>query len=605
MGNKGEFEKRSGWVKGGFVARGVWVLMVIALLLLTPASSPGVSGDINGPDRDGSDWVEERIRNMTLEQKVGQMFMVGFGNPGDQPAYEINDQIRTLIQEKHVGGVILFGRNVESPEQVGKLTGELQTMALSSSSGIPLFVAIDQEGGPIIRIRKGVTLFPGNMALGATRDPNLAYEAGRITGMELRAMGINMNLAPVVDLNNNARNPVIGVRSFGEDPTWVAKMAEANIRGYHDGAVLTAVKHFPGHGDTAVDSHLDLPTISRDRKRMEEADLVPFRRAIAQGADAVMSAHVTFPAFEPSDLPATLSRRVLTDLLRNELGFDGVIMTDDMEMGAIAKRFGSAKAAVRAIRAGADMVLVCHTLSVQKESIEAVTQAVRSGEISEARIDRSVRRILELKSRKLGSQSILRKPQTEGDRIPERVGRKDFAEVARKVAQRAVTLVRDDQRHLPLDPQKQSRVLVLSAEGASELGEALRGQGFDPAVRKISLSPGGQEILEASRMAVESDAVIIGTFRAQMHPEQGDLVRALRATRKPVIVLGLDTPYDPMSFPEDGTYLALYSSHPVSLEAAAKAVAGKIPLSGRLPVTIPDMYPAGHGHDLEIPQGLD
>ncbi|MFS8515099.1 MAG: hypothetical protein LOD87_15470, partial [Planifilum fulgidum] len=183
------------------------MLTVVALLFLIPASSPVVSGDFKEPDRD---WVERRIREMTLEQKVGQMFMVGFGNPGDQPAYEINDQIRTLIQEKHVGGVILFGRNVESPEQVRKLTGELQKLALSSPPGIPLLVAIDQEGGPIIRIREGVTLFPGNMALGATRDPNLAYEAGRIAGMELRAMGINMNLAPVVDLNNNARNPVIG-----------------------------------------------------------------------------------------------------------------------------------------------------------------------------------------------------------------------------------------------------------------------------------------------------------------------------------------------------------------------------------------------------------
>ena len=451
------------------------MLTVVALLFLIPASSPVVSGDFKEPDRD---WVERRIREMTLEQKVGQMFMVGFGNPGDQPAYEINDQIRTLIQEKHVGGVILFGRNVESPEQVRKLTGELQKLALSSPPGIPLLVAIDQEGGPIIRIREGVTLFPGNMALGATRDPNLAYEAGRIAGMELRAMGINMNLAPVVDLNNNARNPVIGVRSFGEDPSWVARMAEANIRGYHAGAVLTAVKHFPGHGDTAVDSHVDLPTIARDRKRLEEADLVPFRRAIAQGADAVMSAHVTFPAFEPSGLPATLSRRVLTGLLRNELGFDGVIITDDMEMGAIAKRFGSAKAAVRAIRAGADMVLVCHTLSVQKESIEAVTQAVRSGEISEERIDQSVRRILKLKSKRLGSSVHSPEAAGGGDRVSERVGRKDFAEVARKVAQRAVTLVRDDRRLLPLDPQKQSRILVLSAEGACRTGESLEKTGI-------------------------------------------------------------------------------------------------------------------------------
>jgi beta-N-acetylhexosaminidase len=592
-------------VKGGYVARGVWVLMVIAFLVLTPASSPGVSSDNGKPDRGDPDWVEERIRQMTLEQKVGQMFMVGFSNPGDQPAYDINEQIRTLIQEKHVGGVILFGRNVQTPDQVGQLTGELQRLALSSPPGLPLLVAIDQEGGSIVRIREGVTLFPGNMALGATRDPDLAYEAGRITGLELRAMGINMNLAPVVDLNNNARNPVIGARSFGEDPSWVARMAAAHIRGHHAGSVLTAVKHFPGHGDTAVDSHVDLPTIAREREQLEKADLVPFRRAIAQGADAVMSAHVTFPAFEPSDLPATLSRRVLTGLLRNELGFDGVIITDDMEMGAIAQRFGSAKAAVRAIQAGADMVLVCHTLSVQQESIDAVTQAVRDGKISEERIDQSVRRILKLKSKRLGSSSILQKPQGEEDRVAERVGRKDFAEVARKVAQRAITLVRDDEGLLPLNPQKQSRILVLSVEGAAELGKALQKQGFDPVVREIGTSPGGQEILELSGMAVEADAVVLGTFRAQMHPEQGDLVRALRATRKPVIVLGLDTPYDPMAFPEGGTYLALYSSHPVSLEAAAKAVAGKIPLSGRLPVAIPDMYPSGHGLDREVRRGSD
>lgn len=346
------------------------------------------------------DWREAAVQEsgldvvvaeMSLSDKIGQMLMCGF-----EGTVVPDDGIRELIAKGGIGGVIYFARNVETPEQVAGMTAELQQAAAEGGKA-PLWISIDQEGGMVARITEGVALMPGGMAIAAAGSVEDAYQAALISGRELSAMGINLNYAPVLDVNNNARNPVIGVRSFGESPEKVADYGAATIRGFQDAGVAATAKHFPGHGDTDVDSHLDLPTVRHDRARMDSVELVPFRRAIAEGVDAMMSAHIYFPALEQEKLPVTLSKAVLTGLLREELGFGGIIMTDCMEMNAIAEHYGTVEASVLAIAAGADIVLISHRADRQLAAIEAILHAVAEGRISEARIDDSVRRLLALK----------------------------------------------------------------------------------------------------------------------------------------------------------------------------------------------------------------
>ncbi|MBN2908959.1 beta-N-acetylhexosaminidase [Polycladomyces sp. WAk] len=532
---------------------------------------------------------------MSLDEKVGQMFMVGFQPDRWGSSAGLSAHARELIRRHHVGGVILFSRNIQNPRQVGELTNQLQQMAVAFEPHVPLLIAVDQEGGEITRV-DGATEFPGNMAQGATFDPDTAYASAKTVGRELRAMGINLNLAPVLDVNNNPANPVIGVRSFGENPRMVAEMGTSAIRGYHEGEVLTAVKHFPGHGDTHVDSHVGLPSVTHDRKRLDAVELVPFREAIRGGADMVMTAHITFPAIDPAPgTPVTLSHRALTGLLREELGFQGVIITDDMEMGAIAKRFGTPQAAVRAIQAGADMVLVAHSLSAQRSAIAAVKQAVQSGKISEERIDESVRRILRLKAERLGKHAVAKQVYAHPDEAERVVGSPQAARQAEAVAARAVTLVQDPDRRLPLRPGWLPRVLVVSPEKPVALSRLLSDAGFRVETLGIDADPAAAERRRVVESAKDADAVVVGLTGAVLHPQQAELVRQLEGTGKPVIALGLNTPYDVAKLPRNTTYLALYGSNPVLLDAAVKALTGRMPLKGRLPVSIPGKYAAGAG----------
>ncbi|MFC4546478.1 beta-N-acetylhexosaminidase [Paenactinomyces guangxiensis] len=532
---------------------------------------------------------------MSLDEKIGQMFIVGFQETSGGEATVANEHAKKLITDHHVGGIIYFDRNIQSPGQVGALSNELQDLALSSSPQIPLFISIDQEGGKVVRIKEGVTVFPGNMALGAARDPDLAYQTGKQMGMELRAMGINLNMAPVLDVNNNPKNPVIGVRSFSENPELTAQMSVSMIKGFRDGKVLSAVKHFPGHGDTSLDSHIDLPQIPHNRKRLDRVELVPFREAIAHEADMVMTTHITFPALEPTPgLPATLSKNVLISLLRKELGYQGVIITDDLEMGAIAKNFGTPVAAVRAIQAGADMVLICHSQSKQEKSIEAVKQAVEKGILTEKRIDESVRRILKLKAERLGENSIIEKPHTTAKEIKQRVGNAETKALSVRIAEKAVTLVNDQRKFLPLPPTSHSRLLVLTSQKPETFREALEQEGFTPEV-VLTDELDKEKIPELVRQAEQMDAVVVGVSRLKSGSAQAELISRLQAGNKPVIIVGLDTPYDPNALPKESTYLTAYGSTTASLTAVSRAISGKIPLTGRLPVTISETYPFGSG----------
>ncbi|PTX55188.1 beta-N-acetylhexosaminidase [Melghirimyces profundicolus] len=579
--------------------RGLFIAVLSFSILVLPSSRPGNSGtsadQFLSKGREGIEGAIDRIiGEMTPEEKVGQLFMVGFHN-GEQPAFEMNPQIRTLIRDEKVGSVILFDRNLQSPRQVAELTNDMQRLALSGSLGLPLLISIDQEGGKVVRMREGVTVFPGGMALGAAGDPSITRLSGRVVGSELRAMGINMNLAPVLDVNNNPKNPVIGARSFASDPKLVAWMASAQIRGYHDGTVLTVAKHFPGHGDTATDSHVDLPAVPHSLDRLNRVELVPFKEVLDE-TDAVMSAHITFPAIEGTPgLPGTLSKKVLTGLLRERLGFKGVIITDDMEMGAIVDRFGAEEAAVRAIKSGADIVLVSHDLSRQQASIRAVREAVAKGEISEERIDRSLRRILRLKMKRMGGTSVASQPLVPTENIRERVGTKENGSAAEQAARAALTLVRDPQHRLPLNPSQSKQLLVVSSVGAEPMGSFFSDLGFSVRVRTLDTDPGPDDIREVTKQAAGVDSVIIGTTRAEANQGQAELIRRLEAGGIPVIALGLDTPYEVKALPDSTPYLALYSATPESLKAAAEALVGETPIRGKLPVEIPGRYPVGHG----------
>src|SRR6266849_754509 len=330
---------------------------------------------------------------MTLEEQAGQVLMAGFW--GSTPSQEIID----LIQHYHVGNIILFSRNVRDARQVFELTRSLQQIAREAGQRYPLFIAIDQENGIVQRLGEATTIFPGNMALGAIGSEEIAYEVAQATGRELKALGINMNLAPVVDVNNNPANPVIGVRSFGEDPQQVARLGAAMVKGYRAAGVLSCLKHFPGHGDTEVDSHLALPTIPYTLERLEALELVPFRRGIEAGAESVMIAHISFPALTRQAIsPATLSPAIVQGLLREKLGFNGVVLSDCMEMKAISDTFGTERAAVMALQAGIDLVLVSHNYTRQRGSFEAIRAAVQASELSPQVIQQAAERVVGLKA---------------------------------------------------------------------------------------------------------------------------------------------------------------------------------------------------------------
>lgn len=331
-------------------------------------------------------------KKIPIEERVSQMVISAV--PGAEP----NSEAEELIKEFKPGGIILFGYNISSKENTSAYIKNLQEIS-SASSGIPLFVSIDQEGGRVIRITEGVTQFPGAMAVGIADDPDLAEKAAEILALELRAMGVNMNFAPVMDVNNNPANPVINTRSFGSDPEAVSKIGSAWIRGQQRGGCVAVAKHFPGHGDTDKDSHVTLPVIRHDMARLRKTELVPFAAAIRAGVDGVMSAHISYPEILKNDTPATHSTFFMTELLRDEMKFNGLVITDDLEMAGASTKSDIGEAAVRAIEAGADMVLFTSYRKSLPKVLAAISKALESGRLTEERINASVNRIIEMKIR--------------------------------------------------------------------------------------------------------------------------------------------------------------------------------------------------------------
>jgi beta-N-acetylhexosaminidase len=530
-------------------------------------------------------WVDSTLERMTIEEKVGQLVMAGF------PGLEPDSGICRLLRERHLGSVVLFGRNCDTPQQVARLTADLQNL-----SRLPLLIAVDQEGGTVARLRSPATVFPSNMAIGATGRTDDAYTAAACTAEILRRVGITMNLAPVLDVNSNPQNPIIGTRSFGEDVAMVSALGVAAIEGYQDNGIMATAKHFPGHGNTAVDSHAMLPVVHASLEELERTELPPFEDAITAGVAAVMTAHILFPALGTRH-PATLSYEALGWLLRTQLGYDGIVITDCMEMKAIADNYGMSEAAVMAIQAGADIVLISHTYEHQAEALDALLQAARERIIPPHRLDRSVRRILTAKERFALEQLPAKEQAAWPDPIHEAA--------ARDIAQRSVTLIKDDKGWLPISSRQ--RVALVECTLSTVTGVEDRHPSSPllshalakrlPDMRSIAVAPDleAQRLPEAMAMAQEADIIIVATRNAGQNPGQVRLVHDLLSLDKPVIVVALRSPFDLLSFIWARAYLCTYGDPPCSLEAVADVLCGAVPPQGHLPVTIPGQYPRGHG----------
>ncbi|HET9181061.1 MAG TPA: beta-N-acetylhexosaminidase [Candidatus Angelobacter sp.] len=521
---------------------------------------------------------------LTLEQAVGQQFLLSF-----EGTDEIPKELKQIMQRQHVGGVILFRhKNISTPPQVRELTSALQQTAHDSGQP-PVLIAADQEGGQLMAIGDG-TPFPGNMALGATLSENLAYATGRALGRELSALGVNVDFAPVCDVNNNPRNPVIGTRSFGEDPRLVAKLSAAMIRGLQSAGVAATAKHFPGHGDTASDSHRGAPVLKHDRRRIHSLELVPFRSAIQSNVRLIMPGHIIMPALNggSAEIPGTVSAEILQALLRRKMKFNGVVVSDALDMHALEQGSGYIAEAMAAAHAGIDLLLFNHQLDRVEPAWANMVQAVRRGLLSEEAVRSSARRILDLK-KWIAKQS---RPQLEI------VACEQHQQLAQHIARKSVTLVRNDAEELPLRVSPDAKIAVavpvpddLTPADTSSyvkigLAEALRRYHAAVAAVTFRLNPDPADISQVCEKLASFDVVIVGTINAAEHRGQAELVKKLIRQSGRMITVALRMPYDLAAYPAARTHICTYSILPPSMEALAEAIFGQIPFLGVLPVTL-------------------
>jgi beta-N-acetylhexosaminidase len=522
---------------------------------------------------------------LAIEQAVGQQFLVSFTGKRDVPA-----ELRAVLERQQAGGIVLFrARNMGTLAELRELTKQLQRAAgAASPAQSPLLIAADQEGGQLMAIG-GATPFPGNMALGAARSDRLAYRVGQAIGRELAAVGVNVDFAPVCDVNNNPKNPVVGTRSFGEDPKLVGRLGAAMVRGLQAAGVAATAKHFPGHGDTATDSHHAAPVLPHDIRRVRRVELPPFQCAIDAGVRLVMTAHIVFPALNGgSDLPATLSRAILHGLLRRKLGFDGLIVTDAMDMKAMEQGLGYGVDAMAALAAGVDLLLFNHDLARVEEAQATIVQAARRGLLSRESIQVSASRVLALKK-------WLRTRQQPPLRT---VGCQEHLALAAEVAGKSMTLVRGVGHQLPLRLDAQARVAVVvprpqdltpadtSSYLVPQLAAAVRRHHARVDEFLVAMNPNDVEVRALRDQVSSYDLVIVGTINATAAPGQAALVNSLLKQGTRVVAVAMRMPYDLSAYPAAPVYVCTYSILPPSMDAVAGALWGKSGFPGQLPVTI-------------------
>ena len=570
--------------------------------------------------KDADLWVTRTVAKMSLDEKIGQLIFSSINAAYLSTDSAEFERLRHLVRDVKVGGFHVFGSAEALPQVMlnpvwgggpAARKGEPYSAAmilnrLQSESAIPLLTSGDFEGGAAY-ILNGATRLPRAMVIGATGDEQMAFKAGAVAATEARAIGVNIDFYPVVDVNNNARNPVINLRSFGEDPAQVSKMALAYIRGIQSTGAFATAKHFPGHGDTNVDTHLGLAVITHPRERLDQVELVPFKAAIAAGVDAVMSSHIVLPALDPAPgIPATLSRPILTGILRNELKFGGLIFTDSMTMDAISKMFSHDKAAAEAVKAGVDFVLHSPDDGAAFRGIKA---AVAAGEIGEAQVNASVERILRAKAR-LGLHV---NRQVDPGRIAERFGTRAHAEIAQEINDKGITLIKDERSQVPLPAPRDANVLYLSVlDYASGWREGIPSRTMVPELKKRWPNLTAIEVTDRTTasehdliraLAGRADAVIAGVFvriasysgRMDLSPSQIALLDAVAAQNKPFAAVCFGNPYTAAFLPKLPAVLLGYEFSDFTERAAVKALAGEIPIGGKLPIQLPGMFPIGHG----------
>jgi beta-N-acetylhexosaminidase len=603
--------------------RVLWVSAIgLVLLGCAVAEKGAVTPGPPRVDDEARVWARDVLGKLSLEEKVGQLFMIWVRSRflnNEDPEYL---ELRRDVQRYHVGGLAL-SVPVEGPLLVRSRPEEAALLLnrLQKESRWPLIVAADFESGVSSRL-EGATSFPQAMAFGAAGSPQHARDSGRITAREARAVGVHWNFFPVADVNSNPANPIINTRSFGEDPLEVGELVAAYVEGAREEGMLTTAKHFPGHGDTDTDSHFGVARVGGDLAHLDSVELPPFRRAIEAGVPAVMVAHVTVPALEPSpDRVATTSSAIVTDLLKTRLGFKGLVVTDALDMAALTKEYAAnvGRAAVEAFKAGNDVLLIPADLDA---SWRAMVEAVRSGEVSVERLDESVVKLLTWKS----ALGLHRTRLVDVGQVPERVGRPEDAAVGQGIADDAMTLVRDDAHLLPLEapPPPEGGLPYLSTVEVSDrllfvvLSRDVRGlQGRVleaevrrrvPDVRVVFVDRDGADgatpaVLEAAKVA---EAVVVAAFVA---PEPGEstsgagpddpagrlLQGILDSAGAKTVVVAVGSPYVALGFPTIGTYLCTFSNAPVSERSAVRALFGEIPTRGRLPVTLPRLAARGDG----------
>jgi beta-N-acetylhexosaminidase len=607
-------------LRHSWLLRAVSVCAVISTALVAQSPAPPPL------DKTAEKWVDTTLRKLTLEDKVGQMLVSSLPSTflsTDSPEFE--DLARTT-RDYHIGGFHLFGGAelapavllnptygsviLGQPLEAASILNRLQAIA-----AVPLLNSADFETGVGFRIN-GATTFPRAMAFGAARDEKLAFEAGRITGVEARALGVHVNFAPVVDVNNNPRNPVINTRSFGEDPALVSRLAAAYVRGLQEAGVMATLKHFPGHGDTDVDSHLGLPIIKHPRERLDQIELPPFRAGIAAGAQAVMTGHIEMPAIDPSpNTPTTLSAPIVTGVLRKDFGFNGLIYTDSMGMAGVTAMYSAGEAAVRAIAAGNDLVL--HSPD-DGAAFVAIRDAVKTGRIPEAHVDASVERILRAKA----AAGLYRSRTVSLDALPTIVGTRANQAVADTVSERSITLVKDVRSQVPLRLPAGASVLYLSVlDYPSGWRIAAPSRTFIPELRKrwpnvtsIELSDRttASEIELVKATAPRYDAIVASVFvraasasgRMDLAPPLQrllqDLSRLTATSGKPFVTTFFGNPYVPMFMPELPVMLITYDFYDRAEASAVRAIAGEAAIGGRLPIALPGLFVQGFGLDRPV-----
>ncbi|MCC7118773.1 MAG: hypothetical protein IT310_09630 [Anaerolineales bacterium] len=527
---------------------------------------------------------------MNLEQQIGQKLLFAFHGKE-----ELSPEIKQAFQKYQPGGITLFrSLNIGSLYQVRALNAALQSLA--KDLNLPeLLIAADQEGGQLMAIGDGTPL-PGNMALGATRSKELARSAGEVLGLEMRALGVNVNYAPCADVNINPQNPVVGVRSFGENQNLVAELTAAMIEGIQSQGVAATVKHFPGHGDTASDSHHGFGTVAHSLERFHAVELVPFTAAIQADAKMMMTAHLGVTSIDGPDAPpATLSRKILTDLLRHELKYEGVVITDALDMRAIRQGELLREDALRSAQSGADLLLVTSDPEDQKRVYEALLQGAQNGKLLANELQKSVERIARLKTWLAGFSSA---PDLSV------IQSAAHLQVANQIAERSITLVRDQAGLLPLNLERHQKIAVVvpkpldltpadtSSYITPKLAESIRQ--YHPNVDEfiIPFAPDENEIASLLLQLVKYDLLIFGTINAYAERKQADLINQSLKLNLPTVVVAMRLPYDLAAVPQTQTYVCTYSILEPSMRAVAKALFGHSPMTGQLPASIPGMVEA-------------